>query len=198
MRCPVCGAATDNAPLCPGCQKLTVYNESAQLKIGYPYTGVFEYDERARKIIAEIKYRKNRELMPFIQRALLRHAPAARAEILIPVPLNPVRYKERGFNQTAELARDYAAYYGLQLRSDIVYRAKNTQKLAALSPDLRRAELDYVFKVWDNKQAELPDKKILIVDDIITTGQTVKTLAETLALYKPASIEILGVFRPRL
>ncbi|GBR77591.1 hypothetical protein RDn1_250 [Candidatus Termititenax dinenymphae] len=175
---------------------LTVCLESAQLKIRYPYCGVFEYDDNAKKIVAAVKYHKNRELIPFIQQEFLKHAPAKKADLLIPVPLNPLRYQERGFNQAEEFVRTYAALHGIALRSDIVYRGRNTTKLAALSPDARQKETADIFQVWENKQKELAGKRIIIADDIITTGSTVKNLADVLAKYAPESIEILGVFRP--
>ncbi|GBR74089.1 putative amidophosphoribosyltransferases [Candidatus Termititenax aidoneus] len=172
------------------------YHEHSQLALGYKYLGLFEYNETARKILAQIKYQKNRELIPFIQKSLLRHAPKIAADLLIPAPLNPLRRQERGFNQAEEFFRTYAAYYHIPLRADIVYRGKNTQKLAALSPAERERETADIFQVWANKEAELKNKKILLIDDIITTGNTLKKLAETIARCAPASIEIISVFRP--
>ncbi|MDR1452416.1 MAG: hypothetical protein LBJ25_00365 [Candidatus Margulisbacteria bacterium] len=198
QKCVVCGGAVDNALLCSNCGRLRPYQERSPLTLGYKYLALFEYDEIARKIIAQIKYQKNRELIPFVQEALLRAAPQIDADLLIPMPLNPLRQQERGFNQSAEFFKTYAAYQHIPLRGDLVYRGRNTQKLAALSPAEREQETAAVFRVWENKRAELKNKKILLADDIITTGNTLKKLAEVIAQCAPASIEILGVFRPAL
>jgi ComF family protein len=198
QKCAVCGGAAENSPLCPNCGRWRPYHEHSQLALGYKYSALFEYDETAKKIIAQIKYRKNRELIPFVQEAILRHAPKIDADLLIPMPLNPLRRQERGFNQSEEFFKPYAAYQHIPLRGDLVYRGRNTQKLAALSPAERAKETADIFQVWENKRAELKNKKILLVDDIITTGATLKKLAEVVAQYNPASIEILGVFRPKL
>jgi len=135
-------------------------------------------------------------LIPFIQKILLKNAPKIEADLIIPVPLNPLRYQERGFNQAVEFFKLYADYHNIPLRPDIVYRAQNTQKLAGLSPDERHKETFDVFQVWGDKQKLLENKCVLIVDDIVTTGNTVKNLANALAKYNPAGIEILGMFRP--
>jgi ComF family protein len=196
QKCAVCGGAADRSPLCPNCACLRPYHEHSQLALGYKYLGLFEYDKTARKILAQIKYQKNRELIPFIQKSLLQHAPKIAADLLIPAPLNPLRWQERGFNQAEEFFRTYAAYYHIPLRADIVYRGRHTQKLAALSPAERAKETTDIFQVWTNKAAELKNKKILLADDIITTGNTLKKLAEIIARHAPASIEIISVFRP--
>jgi ComF family protein len=195
-KCLICGDS--GAVLCPKCSKFAPYYENKPLNIGWPYRGIFEYDDRVKKIIAALKYQKNRELTPFIQKAFLAAAPPLKADMLVPVPLNPLRLKERGFNQAAEFVLPYARYHGIELRVDIVYRAENTAKLAALSPAQRQKETADIFQIWQNKRDELAGKQILIVDDIITTGGTVKKLAEKIAECAPASIEILGVFRPKL
>ncbi|MDR2429194.1 MAG: phosphoribosyltransferase domain-containing protein, partial [Candidatus Margulisbacteria bacterium] len=59
-----------------------------------------------------------------------------------------------------------------------------------------KKETTDVFQIWENKRAELKNKKVLLADDIITTGVTLKKLMEVVAQCAPASVEILGVFRP--
>jgi len=197
VKCVVCGDTLESVPLCARCRDLPVYLESQQLNLGYKYCGVFLYEEKARKIISAIKYQCNRELIPYIQKLFLEKAPVVSADLIIPVPLNPLRLQKRGFNQAEEFVRLYANYHGIEMRGDIVYRAENTQKLAELSPTLRRQTIQNIFKVWENQAHKLKNKRILIVDDIITTGTTIKSLADTIQNYQPASIEILGVFRPK-
>ena len=176
---------------------LTPCAEQIPADLAYTHTGVFLYDENARRLVKAIKYEKNRELIPIIQKEFLRCAPAKKADFIIPVPLNPLRFAERGFNQAEEFVRSYAEFHGIPIRSDIVYRGTNTQKLAALSSGERAKATANIFQVWENKRDLLENKRILIVDDIITTGSTVKNLADVLSHYKPAGIEILGVFRPQ-
>lgn len=197
IKCVACGDTLQSVPLCTNCQgSLPLYLENQQLDLDYKYQAVFAYEEKARKIIAAVKYQRNRELIPYIQKLFLEKAQLISADLIIPVPLNPLRLQERGFNQAEEFVRLYANYHNIELRSDIVYRAEHTQKLAELSPAERQKKTKNIFQVWENKCHKLKDKKILIVDDIITTGTTVKNLADTIQKYQPANIEILGVFRP--
>ena len=196
VKCVGCGRSQDNTLLCPSCGQFLPYNNKDALPLDHKHFVLFTYDDRAKKIIAQIKYHKNRELIPFIQKILLKNAPKIEADLIIPVPLNPLRYQERSFNQAEEFFKLYAEYHNIPLCSDIVYRAKNSQKLAGLSPDERQKEIVDIFEIWAEKQKLLENKRILIVDDIITTGSTVKNLAYTIQKHHPASIEILGVFRP--
>ncbi|HHH47543.1 MAG TPA: ComF family protein [Gammaproteobacteria bacterium] len=96
-------------------------------------------------------------------------------ERLLPVPLHPARLRERGFNQSLELARPIARRLGLPLDIHGCQRLRNTPPQAELSAKQRRGNIKGAFGVTGT-----PAGHIAIIDDVMTTGSTVRELARTL------------------
>lgn len=97
-------------------------------------------------------------------------------EAILPVPLHPRRLKQRGFNQAIELARPLAKQMRIPVLIDAVERQVNTPSQTGLSKKQRRRNLRHAFQVTQT----LPYSHIVLLDDVITTGQTVSALAERL------------------
>lgn len=97
-------------------------------------------------------------------------------DAILPVPLHSQRLRQRGFNQALELARPLARRFGLPLLTRCCQRTRATLAQTALSAQQRRKNLRGAFQVMQ----PLPAKHIAIVDDVMTTGQTVNELAKTL------------------
>ncbi len=96
-------------------------------------------------------------------------------DCLLPVPLHPARQRERGFNQSAEIAAGLGAVLGVPVYYGVVRRRKNTRQQALLSAEERRANLRDAFE----HRATLPaGARIGIVDDVWTTGETVVACAQ--------------------
>ena len=96
-------------------------------------------------------------------------------DCLLPVPLHPARQRERGFNQSAEIAAGLGAALGVPVCYGIVRRRKNTRQQALLSAEERRANLRGAFA----PMAALPKSvRIGIVDDVWTTGETMVACAQ--------------------
>ena len=97
-------------------------------------------------------------------------------EAILPVPLHSTRLRERGFNQALELARPMAQALALPLLIHHSQRTRATVAQTSLSAKQRRKNIRGAFQVTQ----PLPARHIAIVDDVMTTGQTINELAKTL------------------
>lgn len=98
-------------------------------------------------------------------------------DIIIPVPLSKERFKERGYNQSELLSEPLAQMLGICHNTKSLIRIRNTVKQSELPPRERSANIANAFSA---DSAELTGKSILLIDDIYTTGSTVKECARTL------------------
>lgn len=105
---------------------------------------------------------------------------------IIPIPIHPIKQITRGYNQAEKIARSFERHFSLPVMTDVLLRTKNTQDLRQLTPKERGNELNGAFKV--NKPDFVKDKNILLLDDIITYGTTLRECARTLWCYEPNKI----------
>jgi ComF family protein len=103
-------------------------------------------------------------------------ASSDKPEQIIPVPLHPQRYHQRGFNQAIEIARPIAGILNIPLNLTCCSRTLNTPPQARLSANERKKNLKNAFSVVKAPPAE----HIAILDDVVTTGSTVDELAKAL------------------
>jgi ComF family protein len=145
---------------------------------------LYYYNNTLKKILAAIKYSLVKEafsdLSFMIGKQSLFLAGVVRGlgyPTLQPAPLSPLRSNERGFNQALIISRIFSSLLPL-LTTDVLVKNKETSPQARL-PDrrLRRGNIRGAFSVRRGKR---PPEKIIIVDDVITTGETVKELARVL------------------
>lgn len=109
--------------------------------------------------------------------------------LVIPVPLFAEREKERGYNQSELLAKAFCKVLGLEMRTDIVERVKDTPTQTHLNKKERAKNLEKAFRVTNANVVKGRD--IFIIDDVFTTGATTNALAQQMRKCKPKSI---GVF----
>ncbi len=105
---------------------------------------------------------------------------------LIPVPLHPLRMRERGFNQAVEIGRHAARELGLSMDSHSVTRIKATQAQSGLSRAARQRNLQGAFAC----HTRFDGLSVAILDDVVTTGQTVAELSKILQQQGAANIDI--------
>lgn len=101
--------------------------------------------------------------------------PAARPDIIIPMPLHPSRLKERGFNQASEIARIIAKQLAIPLATHICSRTRPTPPQAGLAVKERRRNMKGVFACSQS----LAGKHVALLDDVMTTGASLDALART-------------------
>jgi ComF family protein len=111
--------------------------------------------------------------------------------LILPMPLHSKRLQERGFNQAVEIARPMSKHLGLPLELRACQRIKNTAAQTSLSGSERRQNVKNAFLVTK----KLPSH-VAIVDDVVTTGQTITELSRTLKRAGVTKIDIWCCARP--
>jgi len=149
------------------------------------------------EIIHHYKYQRALWFEPFLAQLLLRSAvPALSAEkpdMVVPVPLHPVKEREREFNQAGRLGGHLAAALGVPLNTKVLQRVSFTITQTALSRKERAANMRGVFAV--PKGVRLDDRRIVLVDDVLTTGATTNACAKVLRAAGAAEVCVWTVAR---
>lgn len=114
-------------------------------------------------------------------------------DIIIPVPLHIGRLRERGFNQALMLARHCFPQWRTLTHASLLVRTKATTPQSSLSGQQRRQNLKGCFQL--SRSGLLTGKKILLVDDVFTTGSTINECSRVLRREKPKRIEVFTVAR---
>lgn len=149
----------------------------------------FIYQGAIRHLITTLKFRadyKNARLLGQLLAEHLRQT-AEKPELILPVPLHPSRYRQRGFNQTIEIARTVARELHIPLDLNSCHRHRDTPHQSDLDAGKRRKNLKNAFTVVKPIDA----KHIAILDDVMTTGSTAHELAATL---KKAGLDRVDVW----
>ncbi|HEX8727087.1 MAG TPA: ComF family protein [Ktedonobacterales bacterium] len=158
-----------------------------------------DYDDAARSAIRTLKFRRQRRLAQPLGLLLLEaiQRADAHADLIIPMPLHVDRRRERGYNQAALLARPVARALGLPLRDDALARVRATRPQTHLHRDARRANVAGAFALSGPMAARaLAGQRILLIDDVTTTGATLEAAAEALLAAQPAAFYAAAVARP--
>lgn len=111
------------------------------------------------------------------------------ADMVLAVPLHPARKRERGYNQAHLIAREVAAALGLGTSEDILMRTKHTRTQTRLNRAERQENVKDIFQVRDPKR--VLGKRIILVDDVLTTGATIGSCAR--ALREAGASEVLAL-----
>jgi ComF family protein len=140
------------------------------------------YNEIARKLVSRLKYGDRPELARFCARLMATAGSELIADkpVIVPVPLHVFRQFERRYNQSAELARALARITALNCDPGLIVRSRRTKQQVGLSADARRRNVAGAFTVRPGAAARLGDRRVLLVDDVITTGSTVKAVTHAL------------------
>ena len=147
-----------------------------------------------REAIFLLKYEKKQVMAKHLADLLLQHPPSdfnfADYDLYVPIPLHKKRQRQRGFNQAELILKAVAKTRFLPIRTDLLARVKNTAPLSQLtSVDERIGNISGAFQLRYPEQ--IKDLRILIFDDILTTGTTLKEAVRVLEQGEPEYIEIL-------
>lgn len=140
---------------------------------------VFEPEGPLQKAIHQFKYKPMRRMAPvlgLLLRDYFQTAPIP-ADALMPVPLHPHRLAERGFNQSQLLALHLSHHTGIPLLTRGIVRTRDTVRQVTLDAKSRRHNLQGAF-AWTHGNA--PPPRVLIIDDVLTTGATLGACAQAL------------------
>jgi ComF family protein len=112
------------------------------------------------------------------------------ADAIVPVPLHRAKFRERGYNQSAFIARGIASVTGQTILERALLRNRFTPSQTALGVPQRRANMPGAFSVPPRRRSDVGGKCILLVDDVITTGATLHACAT--ALQSAGAVRIIG------
>lgn len=144
-----------------------------------------EYGGTLKRAIAALKYEGNPQLAKplggWLAESWLSFPELAIDNLtVVPIPMHKSKVKERGFNQAELLAESFCELTGLPLQRHGLERVKNTQALFALTAQQRKAEMKDALILGKDFRRRLPRDRVLLVDDIYTSGTTVKSAIKTL------------------
>jgi len=116
--------------------------------------------------------------------------PEQRPDLLIASPMHPARHRKRGFNQAADIAEQIGKRVGLPWTTDLVTRNRRTRPQRGLNREERLANLRDIYQV-----TRKPPSRVAIVDDVMTTGATARSLTEALMDAGAADVQIWALAR---
>ena len=151
------------------------------------------YDDVAKTLVHALKYQDRTDLAPTMGRWMARAGDEllADADALIPVPLHWRRAWHRRYNQSGALATVIAGQSGVKLKVDLLQRARATEQQVGLSRAQRASNVQGAFRVPAERQNELSGMKVVLVDDVLTSGATVDACARALLRGKAAQVDVL-------
>ncbi len=154
------------------------------------------YDDASRDLILRFKHADRTDLAPLLSRWIERAgAPLfAEADALIPVPLHRARLRQRRYNQAAELARPLARRLKCTYLPDVLVRTRRTAPQAR-DAEARRANVRKAFAVTAAGAKRIEDRAVVLIDDVFTTGATLRACAEVLLRAGARRVDCVTVAR---
>jgi ComF family protein len=151
------------------------------------------YDDVARTLVHALKYGDRLELAPLMGRLMARAGAdlLAEADALVPVPLHWRRLWLRRFNQSALLSRAISRYANLPLADGVLRRVKATAQQAGLSKEQRAQNLQGAFRIPPENEAAVEGRRLVLVDDVLTTGATANAAARALLRAGAANVDVV-------
>ena len=220
--CPGCGRMlARHSGVCPACwQKITFIERPYCEVLGTPFShdlgagmlcaeaianppdfdrarAVCAFNGTAKNLVHALKYRDRTELAPMLALWMARAGSEILAECdaIIPVPLHSRRLLSRKFNQAAELAGQISQLSGKPMLAAAVSRTRNTEHQVGLGRTGRAENVRGAVKVTERGKLEITGKRVVLIDDVYTTGATVSAMARAIRSSHAADISILTFAR---
>jgi len=151
------------------------------------------YDDVARTLVHALKYQDRTDLAPTMGRWMARAGKELLqgADMLVPVPLHWRRGWSRRYNQSGALAKVIARQSGVKMVSEALRRTRATEQQIGLSRKDRASNVQGAFKVAPDRFAEIEGRRVVLVDDVLTSGATVDACARALLRAKAAQVDVL-------
>jgi len=158
------------------------------------------YNDHVRSLVTGLKYSDRTDLAPWMAKWMVTagrdfFAETADMPIVVPVPLHPMRMLERRFNQSAELARHIAQTTKAPYHPELLTRPRATRQQVGLSSKERERNVQGAFKIPVDKKIDVAGRRILLIDDVYTSGATVKSAARALKRGGVKQVDVLTFAR---
>lgn len=194
--CPVCDRPAD-IQLCEYCQKQILrcqFPPRKQFSAEVPLLIWGEYKGMLKRAIVSMKYNNHPEIAQplgywLAQTWFNTFELETQGLVVVPIPMFPEKQKKRGFNQAELIARSFCQTADIPLKSQGLERVRNTEAQFALSAQQRQQNLKDAFRVGKQLR-QSSGNSVLILDDIYTTGATVKSAISALEKYQ---IKVAGI-----
>jgi len=151
------------------------------------------YDDVARTLVHALKYQDRTDLAPTMGSWMARAGDEllGEADVLVPVPLHWRRAWGRRYNQSGALAREIGRLSGVKVAIEALRRVKATEQQIGLSRAQRAANVQGAFKVAPDRMADIQGRRVVLIDDVLTSGATTDACARTLLRAKAAQVDVL-------
>lgn len=155
------------------------------------------YDDASRPLILAFKNRDRTDAVPAFARWMVRAGRPllAEADLLVPVPLHWTRLWARRFNQAALLAHAIGGGVGLPVLPDALIRRRRTVKMGTLGRTARARNVAGAFQVRPGARSRLGGRRVILIDDVVTTGATTEGCARALLAGGARSVDVLALAR---
>lgn len=219
--CPSCREPVVDQALCPACWArlhLIAPPYCARLGIPFPYDpgpgllsleaiadppayhrarAALRYDDVARTLVHALKYGDRLDLAPMFARWMVSAGRdlLQEADGLVPVPLHWRRLVLRRFNQAALLAQAIAVQTGVPVRPAALRRVKATAQQVGLSRTQRSDNVQGAFRVPPGERAGVVGRRLVLIDDVLTTGATVDACTRALLRAGALRVDVLTLAR---
>lgn len=199
--CGMCGKVNPKS-LCNKCKiELAKHTEAEMLNNKEEVEGkyfneliyAFKYDGIIRKLIIDYKFNDKSYLYKTLSTFLLNNEKTfekiQKYDTIIPVPISKKRKKDRGYNQSLLIAKEIAVKTEKNILNNCLIKTKNIIEQSKLNKEERLKNIQGVYELKNSKMIE--NRKILLIDDIYTTGSTVNECSKILRQGKPNMIGVL-------
>ncbi len=221
-RCLHCGAMVDTPhSLCPSCWERVDFIAPPYCRVcGRPFEfdpgeenpcgacakemppfdrarSIFRYDDVSRALVLAFKHGDRTDAAPALGRWLVRTGAEIvdQADMIVPVPLHWTRLFRRRYNQAALLAAALGRFSGVPTEPDLLVRRRRTRSQGRLSPAGRIRNVRGAFAIRRGRREAVRGRRILLVDDVLTTGATVAECARVLRRGGAAGVDVLTAAR---
>ena len=200
-KCGICGKICKES-LCKKCEKKLESNTIWEIKENQnPYIffeeliSIFKYEGIIRDKIIDYKFNEKSYLYKTFTIFLLKNKKVFEKiqsyDTIIPVPISEKRKKTRVYNQSLLISREISKKTGIKLQEKNLIKIKNTIEQSKLDKEEREKNVQNVYQI--KNEEILKNKKILLLDDIYTTGNTVNSCCKILKKAKPKKIGVIVI-----
>ncbi|MBU1365333.1 MAG: ComF family protein [Gammaproteobacteria bacterium] len=177
-RCPICADQTTHGERCGACLRETPHFART--------IALLRYDFPADRLIHALKYGHQLAVAAWSAEHLAERIGTEQFDLIVPLPLHPERLRERGFNQSAEIARALQNRLKFPVDRRNVVRTRATPPQADLPHKARHKNVRGAFEC----RADFTGQRLLLIDDVMTTGATVNECARVLKLHGATEVTV--------